>query len=172
MEKNRPLDTCYKAAGLILLGAMLYSCALPRIAILHDPLTAEEHINLGLSYERNKEFDAALREYEAASPKLPIAYLYMGNVYFQRNEFEAGEKLYKRAIDKTQSPYAYNNLAWLYYVSGRRLDEAEKLAARAVELSPDSKDFRDTLTRIEEKRRQEAPLRRQPFGCGNSPKGD
>ena len=160
MEKNRLLDACYKTAGLILLGTALVSCALPRIVVLRDPLTAEEHIDLGLIYEKNKEFDAALKEYEAASPKLPIAFLYMGNIHFQRGEFDVAEKLYRKALDKTGNPHAYNNLAWLYYVSGRRLEEAETLAKKAVELSPDSEDFKDTLAKIEEKRKgQVSPSR-------------
>ena len=75
----------------------------------------------------------------------------MGNVYFQQGALAEAEKSYKRAIEKTGSPEAYNNLAWLYYTSGTKRDEAEQLAARAVELSPASDAFRDTLKKIREK---------------------
>lgn len=154
MEENRILDTCGKAAGLILLAAILFSCSLPRIIILHDPLTAEEHITLGLSYEKNREFDSALKEYEAASSTLPIAYLYMGNVHFQRKEYHEAEKSYKKAIAKTSNPHAYNNLAWLYYKLNRNIEEAEILARKAVELAPGEEGFRDTLARIEKRRKE------------------
>jgi tetratricopeptide (TPR) repeat protein len=156
MEKNRLLDAGGKAFGLILfLAALCVSCSLPRIAVLHDPLTAEEHVSLGISYEKNREFDAALKEYETASSKLPLAYLYMGNVYFQKNQFDKAERLYRKAIDKTGSPYAYNNLAWLYHTTNRDLREAEGLARKAVEISPDVKEFSDTLGKIQDRLREQ-----------------
>jgi tetratricopeptide (TPR) repeat protein len=127
---------------------------MPRIVLLRDPLTPEEHINLGLSYEKNGEYDAALKEYESAAKNMPIGYLYIGNMYFQRGMIEKAEKAYKQAIDNTGDPRAFNNLAWLYYTSGGNLEEAEGLAGKAVELSPDNQEFTDTLTRIIEKRKE------------------
>lgn len=152
MGKNRILDACYRAIGLIML-AMTLSCSLPKIIVLQDPLTPEEHINLGVSYENKGELDAALKEYETASKKLPIAYLYIGNIYFQKNDFKNAEKNFKKAIKKTEDPMAYNNLAWLYYTTNKNLEEAEKLARKAVELSPQSQDFTDTLNKIIERRK-------------------
>ena len=58
----------------------LMGCSLPRIIILKDPLTAEEHLNLGVAYEKQGEFEPAIKEYKAAAKKLPRAYLYLGNV--------------------------------------------------------------------------------------------
>jgi tetratricopeptide (TPR) repeat protein len=152
MEKNRILDAFYNTICLTIITILLSSCSLPRIILFHDPLTPEEHINLGVSYENKGELDAALKEYETASKKSQIAYLYMGNIYFQKNDFENAEKYYRKAIKKTDDPRAYNNLAWLYYTMDTELQEAEKLARKAVELSPDSVDFEDTLDRIMEKR--------------------
>jgi tetratricopeptide (TPR) repeat protein len=77
-------------------------CSLPRIIVLNDPLTPEEHINLGVTYEKKGELDSAIKEYEIASKRLPIAYLYLGNAYFQKNELEEAERYYRRAI-KTSS---------------------------------------------------------------------
>jgi len=152
MEKNRILDAFYNTICLTIITILLSSCSLPRIIVFHDPLTPEEHVNLGVSYESKGELDAALKEYETASKKSQIAYLYMGNIYFQKNDFENAEKYYRKAIKKTDDPRAYNNLAWLYYTMDTELQEAEKLARKAVELSPDSVDFEDTLDRIIEKR--------------------
>lgn len=154
MEKNRLLDTCGKTFGLILLLVTLCSCAMPHVAVLHDPLTPEEHVNLGLSYEKNHEFDAALKEYEAASSELPLAYLYMGNVFFEKNQFDKAEHAYRKALTKTQSPYVFNNLAWLYYSTNKNLEEAERFAKKAVEMSPDVKEFADTLAKIQDRRRE------------------
>jgi len=83
---------------------------------------------------------------------MPIAYLYMGNVYFQKDAADDAEKYYKKAIKKTGDPRAYNNLAWLYCLKEMKLDEAEGLARKAVELSPDAQDFKDTLEKIIEKK--------------------
>ena len=60
--------------------------------------------------------------------------------------------MYKKAIKKTGDPRAYNNLAWLYCLKEMKLDEAEGLARKAVELSPDAQDFKDTLEKIIEKK--------------------
>jgi len=54
MEKNWFLDACHKAIGLLVLIVLLASCSIPEIIVLHDPLTPEEHINLGLSYEERR----------------------------------------------------------------------------------------------------------------------
>jgi len=132
------------------------SCSLPRIIVLEDPLTHEEHINLGVAYEKQGELDNALKEYKEASKKLPSAYLYMGNIYFQKNELTEAETYYKKAIKKdTQNADAYNNLSWLYYTKKENLDEAESLALKAIELNPLKKDvYQDTLEKIRGVRRK------------------
>ncbi|NLT23539.1 MAG: tetratricopeptide repeat protein [Syntrophorhabdus sp.] len=151
MEKDRLLVT--PALSLLTAGLLfcLCSCSLPRILVLNDPLTPREHIDLGVTYERSGELDEALKEYEKASRTLPVAYLYMGNVFFNKKEFSKAEEHYREAIDRTGDPRAYNNLAWLYFTTNRNLDEAEKLAGKAVELAPDKEEFKDTLQKIKEK---------------------
>jgi tetratricopeptide (TPR) repeat protein len=151
MAKNRLLDAHYTTLCLIAATLLMGSCSLPRILVLNDPLTALEHVNLGVAYEQKGEPDSALKEYEVASDKLPIAYLYMGNIYFQEKDFTRAEDAYEKAIKKTGDPRALNNLAWLYYTTGRNMEKALDLAQKAVALSPDSPDFRDTLDKIMEK---------------------
>ena len=137
-------------AFLILIFEFLSSCSLPRIVILDDPLSPEEHVNLGVAYEKQGEIDNALREYRLASKKHPLAYLYMGNIYFQKNDFDEAESAYRKAIKKdSQNADAHNNLAWLYYTKKENLDEAEELALKAIELNPSKKEiYQDTLVKI------------------------
>jgi tetratricopeptide (TPR) repeat protein len=128
---------------------LLVSCSLPRIIVLDDSLSPEEHLNLGVAYEKKAEYDPAIAEYKKASKQINLAYVYLGNVYFQKGDYEKAERSYKKAIDKDPSlADAYNNLAWLYYSKKESLPEAESLASRAVELDPKSETYCDTLARI------------------------
>lgn len=130
-------------------------CSSYRIIVLKDPLTPEEHLNLGVAYEKNSELDYAIKEYKLASKKLPVAYLYLGNVHFQKKELDKAEAYYKKNIKKKpQNADAYNNLAWLYYTKRDKLDEGERLALKAIELNPSKEPiYRDTLEKIRELRR-------------------
>lgn len=120
--------------------------------MLDDPLTPEEHLNLGVTYEKNGELDNALKEYHTASEKLPVAYLYIGNIYFQKADLDDAESYYKKTVKKDpDNADAYNNLAWLYYTKKEDLDEAERLVVKAISLNPSKRDiYEDTLKKIRE----------------------
>jgi len=138
----------YALCALLLLSG----CSLPRIIILKDPLTPEEHLNLGVAYEQQGEFEPAIKEYTAAAKKLPRAYLYLGNVHFQKKELGKAEAYYRKAIkNDPRNADAYNNLAWLYYSKKENLEEAEVLALKAIDLNPAKETiYRDTLEKIRE----------------------
>lgn len=136
---------------MAVLLAFLCGCSLPRIIVLGDPLSPEEHLKLGTAYESKGEYDLAVAEYKAASRRLPLAHLFLGNVFFLQRNYAAAEEEYRRAIrELPENPRPYNNLAWLYYTEGIKLEEAETLARRAVALAPPGEDgpYRDTLEQI------------------------
>ena len=148
--KQKTKDIKLYGLCTLLFAMYLSACSLPKIIVLDDPLSPEEHLNLGVTYEKKGELENALEEYKKASKKLPMAYLYMGNVYFQKNEFDKAEFYYKKTIKKDpENADAYNNLAWLYFIKKENLDEAEKLALKAIELNPEKKEiYLDTLGKI------------------------
>jgi tetratricopeptide (TPR) repeat protein len=131
---------------------MLAGCAVPRIMIFEDPLSSEEHLKLGMAYEKEGEFDNAIKEYKIAARGFPVAYFYLGNAHFQKNELVQAEKYYKKAIRKEPlNADAHNNLAWLYYMRGENLIKAENLALRAIELNPSKIEvYQDTLEKVRE----------------------
>jgi tetratricopeptide (TPR) repeat protein len=145
---------------------LLSGCSIPRIIILKDSLTPEEHLNLGVAYEKQGELDAAIKEYKLAAKNLPVGYLYLGNVYFQKKELGKAEDNYKRAIKKEPgNADAHNNLAWLYYTKKENLDQAENLALEALELNPAKEIiYRDTLDKIREMKNMEG---REPYKGGH-----
>ncbi|MEW6374776.1 MAG: tetratricopeptide repeat protein [Thermodesulfobacteriota bacterium] len=157
-EKSSPLGWGYTGFTLLFgvcVLILLSNCSLPKIIVLKDPLTPEEHLNLGLAYEKKGMLDHAIKEYKQAAKELPIAYLYLGNAHFLKNELSEAEAYYKKMIKKEpKNANAYNNLAWLYYTKRENLDEAENFALKAIELDP-SKDniYRDTLEKIRELKR-------------------
>lgn len=135
----------------VILPLLLGACALPKITVLDDPLTPEEHLQLGAAYEKNHEYELAEREYRLAAKHRPEARLFLANLFFLQGKFEPAEAEYRRVIrELPDQPQAYNNLAWLFYVRGINLDEAEALARQALKLAPpgQASEYLDTLDKI------------------------
>lgn len=135
----------------------LSACAAPRIMILRDPLTRQEHLDLGLAYEQKGDLDPAIRHYRKAAkgPLRPQAWFYMGNAYLQKGDYSQAESAYQKAIHAdARHADAHNNLAWLYFLQRKNLARAEELAERAIHLNPGRQDvYADTLKKIQELRR-------------------
>lgn len=115
--------------GWVLAALLFTGCGrVPRIIVLTDPLSAEEHLDLGVSYERKGELDLAAREYERALRRdrnLVQARINLGNVRMARKEYrEAGEEYRKALSLHPGHPEASNNLAWAAILSGTGLEEA------------------------------------------------
>ncbi len=101
---------------------------MPRIIVLSDPLSAEEHLALGVAYERSGKFDLAIREYERALRKdkeFFQARVNLGNVWLAKKDYGKAEEEYRKALAiRPGDPEATNNLAWAAIFSGERMEEA------------------------------------------------
>jgi tetratricopeptide (TPR) repeat protein len=124
-----------RAAG-VLLRALLLSlllafsgCArVPKIIVLEDPLSPDEHVTLGVAYERKGELDPAAREYERALSKDPAffqARVNLGNVRLAQKRYGEARQEYLAALElRPGDPEATNNLAWAAIFSGKDREDA------------------------------------------------
>ena len=121
----------------------------PRVVMLQDALSPEEHLALGVAYEREGNRDLARSEYEAVLNRRPDqvqAAVNLGNLAVADGDFAAAEAWYRRAVrigGKEAAPAA-NNLAWVYLTQGKRLSLAEKRARDAIAWDPQPAYY-DTL---------------------------
>jgi tetratricopeptide (TPR) repeat protein len=101
---------------------------IPKIIVLEDPLTAVEHVDLGVAYERKGELDLARREYERAikkDGKFFQARVNLGNVFLAKKEYGKARDEYLRALElRPGDADATNNLSWAAIFSGEGIDEA------------------------------------------------
>jgi tetratricopeptide (TPR) repeat protein len=142
-------------------------CSIPQIMVLKDPLTPEEYLRLGVSYENNNQLNLAKAQYQkAAVHDIPEAFLFLGNVAYRQNNYKDAEIFYHKAIKKMpEDPRAYNNLAWLYFEQDPNdLQKAEHLARKALELAPPDhrSAYLDTLEKIQLARNREKKSPPQP----------
>jgi Flp pilus assembly protein TadD len=133
MNVLRPVRPFRIVLALLVAGA-LSGCA--HIVMLHDPLTASEHNDLGVAYESSGELDLAAKEYRKAlrlDPHDARARVNLGNVEAANGRWGRAEACYRRALRDAPADYdAMNNLAVALLRQGRRLDEARALAERAL----------------------------------------
>ncbi|MBI5407451.1 MAG: tetratricopeptide repeat protein [Nitrospirae bacterium] len=136
---------------ICLVNLFLSACApVPKVIVLHDPLSAEEHLSLGLGYELNGEYEEAIGEYDKALRKSEgddRPFYYMANAYYKKGEYDLAEEYYRQALEISPgNGDIYNNLAWAYMAT-ERLDEARGEIERALSIRRDPY-YLDTLANI------------------------
>lgn len=147
------------ALAALALAAVTPLAGCAHLVVLHDPLTASEHNNLGVAYEMKGELDLAASEYRHAlrlDPHRAEARVNLGNVEAARGRWRSAEQCYRRALaDSSTDVDAMNNLAIALLRQDRRLDEARALAERAVATgSGRDSVYRATLAEVKSARRQ------------------
>jgi len=140
----------YFHIALLMLALLLSGCSLPKIIVLHDPLSADEHVRLGGIYDAQGKGELARDQYQAAvrqDKKHLRAWTLLGDSTFRLKEYDAAEKAYGNALDlDPNSGDLHNNLAWVYVQQGRNLSKAQDLVLAAMDLMPDHRPYYlDTL---------------------------
>jgi len=143
------------ACGLAACGLVIAGCA--HFVILHDPLSAAEHNDLGVAYEQRGELDLARSQYQAAlhqDPAMVRARVNLGNVEAARGEWAKAEHCYRRALtDSADDADALNNLAVALLKQSKKSAEARALAERAVAIGGE----RDSIYRATLEEARAAP---------------
>lgn len=134
------------------LGVVLALSGCGHLVVLNDPLTAVEHNDLGVAYERAGHTDLAAREYKKALKKnrhFAVAHVNLGNLAAASGRWDEAERRYRAALKMNPDDAdAMNNLATALLQRGKRLDEAEALAARAVATGGRDSLYRATLAEV------------------------
>jgi tetratricopeptide (TPR) repeat protein len=140
--------------GRALLGTAVAVLALAGCAVLPhaapDPLSAEEHNELGVAYYRRGEYEAAAREFRAATARRPAftrALVNLGDAQLALGAVEAAIAAYERArATRPDDPDVANNLAWALLQHERRWPEAEPVIREALSRDPVPRGYHlDTL---------------------------
>jgi len=107
-------------------------------------MRAASHVNRGIDYSKQGQYDKAISEFNKAietKPRYTLAYYNRGNAYSNRDQYEKVISDYTKATE-INPRYAkpYNNLAWILATCPdaeyREGVKAVELAQKAVELKP------------------------------------
>ncbi len=150
MHEQRSFPLRLIGTLIIIVALFLAACSLPRIIVLHDPLSPDEHDKLGRIYESQGKLDLAKAQYQEAlerDHKHVPSLMLLGDLSYRNKEYGEAESAYLKALTLDQkNADVRNNLAWVYIQTGKKLDRAKELATEALTLNPDHRPYYlDTL---------------------------
>ncbi len=141
----------YELLGQLQLAAKAYPDAIASLekAIALEPDRSSVYYLLGSAYVEQKQFDAAIDQYQTLikkSPNLVPPHMMTAILYELKKDTAKANYYYQKILDinKRFAPAA-NNLAWNFAEHGGNLDVALGLAQRAREVSPNDAVIADTL---------------------------
>jgi Tfp pilus assembly protein PilF len=143
----------------VAVSSFLFSCTLPRVYVIDDPLTAPQHNDLGYIYESQGKYELAEKEYGQALKKdkgWAVPYFNLGNVRFKQGDMNKAEEYYRKALQRDSSnPDIMNNLAQTLCELGQ-YEKAEEWISRALMIST-KEEYLDTQKEILSRKPRSAP---------------
>jgi len=158
-KMKRKMDTTaislFKQFILALIIFVVAGCAMPKIVVIDDPLTAQQHNDLGVAYEEKGDFTLAGKEYEKAIKKnrdWVIPYLNLGHLYYRQDKLDQAERALREGLRvKGDHPDLLNNIAWVLMEKGQ-YEQATALIDKAI-TREDKEEYRDTRREIIERKK-------------------
>lgn len=141
-----------RVAIVVVTAVAMGGCA--HFVVLHDPLTASEHNDLGVAYETSGQISLAAKEYRQSlrrDSRQSRVWVNLGNVRAAKGQWGVAEKAYRHALrDSATNADAMNNLAVALVRQNRNRGEARGWAVRAVEAGGERDSiYRATLNEID-----------------------
>ncbi len=109
-----------------------------RKALELDPNNVDAHANLAIVLRDLRQSDEAIKYCQKAidlNPQIPQPFNTLGNLLYEKMDWEKAEEAYKKALEIQPFPEAFNNLGNVLKDLGR-LDEAVFSYQNAVSLNP------------------------------------
>jgi len=137
-----------KRSAAFVVGLALLGCAAAPPS--RDPLTADEHNDLGVAYYREGDYPSAAREFRHALDRRPgftRARVNLGDAELAQGAIDAAIAAYEAALTASpDDPAIANNLAWALLQHRERWPEAEPLVRGALARDPEPRGYYlDTL---------------------------
>ncbi len=149
---NIPFDSSLRLVAVVLLF-LICACAVPQVIILEDTLTAEQHNDLGVIYEKKGLTELAEKEYLKASGKREdwmVPYFNLGNLYYREGDYSRSEIFFRKALERAPgNPDVMNNLANALLMQGQ-IVEAKKTIEAALAVDR-KEEYLDTHRKILER---------------------
>ncbi len=106
----------------------------------------------GISSLQNKEYEVAIRYFNQCKnlivdndELLVNVFAFLGDTYDQVKNYALSDESYDQALKiRYENPYVLNNYSYYLSLRGEKLEKAEKMAKKAVEMNPDNSTYLDT----------------------------
>lgn len=117
------------------------------------PNQAIVHYLNGIGHQNKKDYPKAINAIQRAIDMQPeenamlLAEMYssLGDTYNMSKQYEQSDEAYDEALKLTpDNPSVLNNYSYYLSVRGKKLDEAERMSKRSLELRPGEATFMDT----------------------------
>lgn len=119
---------------------------------------AQSHINLGLQFATNKDYDNAIKEFNAAinkSPSCPLAYANLAQVYLEKKDYNFAVDTYKKGVASAGDDWFLHYTGALIYTTKGDYDYALESLEKSLKSGFNDKKLLEdkTISKLFEKKK-------------------